>query len=209
MHAVYNRGRRSSPMGRHPDGYQHPKSGDAHPFSHQSDRRGRAAATEPATAGAGPRRYAQPDTPAMDDGFRGLLGVGGIDSSVENSPSAAHPNRRGQVLRRTPAILSSIPCGPQFAGRLNTTLVDRAARAGTGPRGLGCIGARAGASALAGRGPVGSDAYHPISRPGSFANKRPAPASWRLSSGQSSARLRPSRQRRSRTLSAAAWDRAT
>jgi len=46
---------------------------------------------------------------------------------------------------------------------------------------------------------------YPISRPGSFARKRPAPASWRLRSGQSSARLRSSRQRRSRTLSAAAW----
>ena len=46
---------------------------------------------------------------------------------------------------------------------------------------------------------------YPISRHGSFARKRPAPASWRLRSGQSSARLRSSRQRRSRTLSAAAW----
>ena len=53
--------------------------------------------------------------------------------------------------------------------------------------------------------PSGSGVHHPISRPGSLARKRPAPASWRRRSGQSSARFRSSRQRRRRTLSAAPW----
>ncbi len=44
---------------------------------------------------------------------------------------------------------------------------------------------------------------HPISRPGSFARKRPARASCSRRSGQSSARFRSSRQRRSRTRTAA------
>ena len=207
MHAVYNRGRRSSPMGRHPDGYQHPKSGDAHPFSHQSDRRGRAAATEPATAGAGTRRCAQPNTPAMDDGSRRI--ARGRRHRIPHWRTHPAPHTQtagpGSFAERSPSFLRYRP-DPHFAGKLGATLVFSAARGeGAVPRGLGCIGASAGASALAGRCPVGPDAYHPISRPGSFANKRPAPASWRLSSGQSSARLRASRQRRSRTLSAAAW----
>ena len=124
-----------------------------------------------------------------------LLWAVGTGFLLESSPKPGRPIRRVRVLRPIQAIPSSIP--PRLLLRWQLWCVI-------------CSLALPGAST---RRPSESDAAaqaaaprppHPISRPGSFARKRPAPASWRRRSGQSSARFRASRQRRSRTLSAAA-----
>ncbi len=181
-------------MQRHLDGHNASKLQNTDFCSNRSNWRSRGSTQKQAAVGGGSRRCATPGGSGVDNGAIGVaVGRGhGIPYWRAHPASGSQASGLRSCAQPQPVLLRYRP-ESDCPGNVGAPLVLGAARrADATPLCGGCGGASASTS-------------HPINRPGSFARKRPAPASWRLSSGQSSARLRSSRQRRSRTLSAAPW----